>query len=97
MKHKFVHAFEDDPPLGDFEVGLDAPPGARIAFQLDGRDIWLSANRAGWLHLARVCAEMGLHTRSQPGYHFHRTYDWKASPSRGKEVSFELAPESQAE
>ena len=90
MKHKFVHEFEDDPPHGDFEVDLDAPAGTQIQFELEGENIWLSADRAGWLHLARICAEMALHSGSKPGYHFHRSYDWKSSPVPGKEVSFEL-------
>ena len=53
MRHKFVHEFEDDPPHGDFEVDLDVPAGAKIQFDLDAGNIWVSANRAGWLHLAR--------------------------------------------
>jgi hypothetical protein len=94
-KHRFVHEFEDDPPHGDFEVDLDPPPGARVQFRLDGSDIWLSANRPGWLHLARICAEMGLHTESTNGYHFHRGYDWKPSGEPGHEVSFELSDDGE--
>jgi len=93
MKHRFVHEFEDDPPHGDFEVELDTPAGAQIRFDVQGENIWLSTDRAGWLHLARICAEMALHSGSKPGYHFHRSYDWKTSPASGKEVSFELAPD----
>ncbi len=96
MKHRFVHEFEDDPPLGDFDIELDAPQGAHIQFDLNARDIWLSANRAGWLHLARICAEMGLHSQNKPGYHFHRTYDWKDSSGPHNEVSFELSNDEQA-
>src|SRR5712692_3123580 len=88
MKHRFIHEFADDPPRGDFEVDLDVPTGASVRFNLDGQDIWLSANREGWLHLARICAEMALHTENKPGYHFHRTYDWKDSPASGCEVTF---------
>ena len=90
MRHKFVHEFEDD-PRWDFDVDLDPPAGATIKFDLDREDIWLSCNRAGWLHLARICAEMGLRTRFPPGYHFHRTYNWQDFSERGHEVSFELA------
>ncbi len=93
--HRFVHEFEDDPPLGEFDVELDPPPEARIRFDMDGEDIWLSANRAGWLHLARICAEMGLHSEFQPGYHFHRSYDWGDSPKPGQEISFEFAGEEE--
>jgi hypothetical protein len=30
------------------------------------------------------------HRGSRPGYHFHRSYDWKESPGAGQEV-FELS------
>ena len=95
MKHHFEHEFEDDPPLGDFDIELDAPEGARIQFDLNGRAIWVSANRAGWLHLARICAEMALHSQNKPGYHFHRMYDWKDSLGPEHEVSFELSDNGQ--
>jgi hypothetical protein len=95
MKHRFVHEFEDDPPFGDFDIELDTPQGAHIQFDLEGRAIWLSANRAGWLHLARICAEMALHTQNKPGYHFHRTYDWKDSFGPDHEGSFELSQDVQ--
>ena len=84
--HQFVHEFEH----GDFGVDLDLPVGATIRFDLDGKNIWLLANHAAWLHLARICAEMGLHSEVKPGYHFHMTYDWRWSEEPGQEVSFEL-------
>ena len=90
MKHRFVHEFEDEPKRGDFEVGLDSPQGVRIQFKVDGQNIWLSANREGWLHLARISAEMGLHSQAIPGYHFHRSFDWKWSADPNREVTFEL-------
>ena len=96
MKHLFIHSFEDDPPLGDFEVEHEAPAGGRIEFHLDGEDIWLSANRAGWLHLARICAEMGMHRDFVRGYHFHMTYDWQDGGSPGREVTFELIGDDDA-
>lgn len=96
MKHRFVHEFDDDPADGDFEIDLDAPSGAQIRFELEGQNIWLSADRAGWLHLARICAEMAMHTSFKPGYHFHRTYDWKTSAASGTEVSFELGADDES-
>lgn len=91
MKHRFTHEFEDDPLLGDFDVELDPPPGATIRFDVNGAEIWLTANRAGWLHLAKICAEMGLHSGFSAGYHFHRTRDWQGSVEAVPEVSFELS------
>jgi hypothetical protein len=96
MRHRFAHEFEDDPPLGDFDIDLDPPHGTRIQFDVNDKDIWLSANRAGWLHLARICAEMALHSQFKPGYHFHRTADWKDSVGDRHDVSFELLDDGQA-
>jgi hypothetical protein len=92
MRHRFAHEFEDDPPdHGDFDIDLDGPQDARIQFDVNNSEIWLSANRAGWLHLARICAEMALYSQFKPGYHFHRTHDWKDSFGPSHEVSFELS------
>ena len=96
MKHQFVHQFEDDPFLSDFEIDLDPPSAGRIRFEVDGKDIWLSANRVGWLHLARVCAEMGLHSKFKPGYHIHRSFDLSDSSAPLQRVTFELADEGAA-
>jgi hypothetical protein len=96
MRHYFAHGFEDDPPRSDFDLDLDAPDGVRIKCDVNDGEIWLSANRAGWLHLAKICAEMALHSQFKPGYHFHRTSDWKDSEGPKHEVSFELADDGQA-
>ncbi len=91
MRHRFAHEFDDAPTHGDFDVDMTPPDGARIQFDADNGNIWLSANRAGWLHLARICAEMAMHSQFKPGYHFHRTHEWKDGGEMGNEVSFELA------
>ena len=96
MRHRFAHEFEDDPTHGDFDVDLNLPDGARIQFDVKDRDVWLSANRAGWLHLAKICAEMAMRSQFNAGYHFHRAHDWKESSVMGQEVSFELAGDEQA-
>jgi hypothetical protein len=62
-----------------------------VQFKVDGGDIWLSANRSGWLHLARICAEMGLHTESANGYHFHRGYAC-APPLNGRSLARHAGP-----
>ena len=49
--------------------------------------MWLSANRTSWLHLARVCAELGM-ADYEPGYHFHKTFGFKTSDAGGPEISF---------
>jgi hypothetical protein len=38
---------------------------------------------------------MALHSQFKPGYHFHRTSDWKDSEGPKHEVSFELADDRQ--
>ncbi len=88
--HKFVHEFSDDDPLGDFQADGSPPEGATIRFELEGENLWLSCNRAGWQHLARICAEMGMCSEFEHGTHFHTPYDWQGSHRRGHEVSFEL-------
>ncbi len=88
---EFRHAFAEDPPCGDLSVETSVSKDEKIAVNIEnGKDIWLSANKAGWLHLARICAELG--TRElEPGYHFHLTFDFKSSDGKGKEFSFEVA------
>ena len=88
--HKFVHEFSDGDALGDFQADGNPPKGATIRFELEGENLWLSCNRAGWQHLARICAEMGMHSEFEHGTHFHMPYDWQGSHSLGHEVSFEL-------
>ena len=88
--HKFVHEFSDGDALGDFQADGNPPRGATIRFDLEGENLWLSCNRAGWQHLARICAEMGMHSEFEHGTHFHMPYDWQGSHSLGHEVSFEL-------
>lgn len=90
MREQFLHEFEIDLPVGDLDVDLDPPPNATIRFDLNGTELWVAANRAGWLHLARVCAEIALQPNLAPGWHFHRAYDWSESKTPGQEVSFEL-------
>ena len=89
MRHHFEHNFEDDPARSDFDVNLDTPEGARIRVDSGEDGVWVSANREGWLHLARICAEMALHSRFPLGYHFHRRRDRDDAPPT--EVSIELS------
>jgi len=67
----FTHDFDEDPKWGDLSVDLDDPsPNARIAFSAGEDGIWVTANAQGFLHLARIFAELG--TRElEDGYHFH--------------------------
>lgn len=89
---EFKHTFEEDPKHGDLTVEKDANPSEQIKLNVeDGKTVWLAANKAGWLHLARICAELG--TRDlEPGYHFHMDFSFKTSDGDGKgeEVAFEV-------
>lgn len=80
MKKIFKHEFEDCGKDGclSFDVS-DYGPEIRIKMdvQPDG-DFTLVANKAGWLHLAKMCAELGL-GEYQNGYHFHRDGSFKWS------------------
>ena len=89
-QHDFVHRFEDHSETGELSIKTDATGTERIQVEVnEGGKIWLSANRAGWLHLARICAELGM-AAFEPGYHFHKTLDFKASDGSGPEVSLEV-------
>jgi hypothetical protein len=87
---KFVHVFEEEPRYSAFTVDiLDDPPGARIEFQICEEGIWLSANSEGYLHLARIFAELGTRDFGE-GTHFHM-HQWLVNPANSKqEVSLEI-------
>jgi hypothetical protein len=88
-QYQFVHAFDDETADGMLSVDLDLPDGAVIRVDLqDGGEVWLSANPAGWLHLARICAELGL-GQYEPGFHFHRNLRFAWSDGK-PEISFEV-------
>ena len=90
QQHKFLHQFQDGAADGVLSMDTDATETERIQIEIsDGDKIWLSANRTGWLHLARVCAELGMADYA-PGYHFHKTFDFKISDGSGPEISFEV-------
>jgi hypothetical protein len=88
---KFAHEFEETPRYGEISDELfETPAGARIAFSNADNGIWLAANPEGFLHLARIFAELG--TRKLPdGYHFHRS-DW-LKPGQASDTATEVSVE----
>ena len=87
---KFIHEFDLDPANGDLSVETDRGEEQHIKISVeDGQEVWISANKAGWLHLAKICAELG--TRDlEAGYHFHKNFDFKWSSGDEPEISFEV-------
>jgi len=79
MKRKFTHEFEDCSQEGSLSFDSDPSPPVKIQMKVeeDG-DFWVTANREGWLHLARICAELGLGDY-EDGYHFHVDKNFAAS------------------
>jgi len=73
---KFVHEFEEDPQWGDLSVGLAPPEGAIVGVRVDGKAVLLYANSAGFLHLARIFAELGTRDLEEE-YHFHAGPDFE--------------------
>ncbi|MBI3713951.1 MAG: hypothetical protein HY253_13460 [Burkholderiales bacterium] len=68
----FSHEFEDRSTEGMLSIDTDATSSAKIRMTIDTEaGFWMSANREGWLHLARVAAELGL-GKYDEGYHFHK-------------------------
>ena len=75
---RFVYEFQD---VGYLSIH-ECPDDAYISFEvIEGNEIWLLANRAGWLHLARICCQFGMQSDLEPGYHVHIS----------TEVAFELS------
>ena len=88
---EFIHRFEEDTEVAMLSLNVDANDNQRIHIDVEeSGNVWLSANREGWLHLARICAEMGM-MDFKPWYHFHMTFDFQGSDGSGQEISFEVA------
>lgn len=91
QRKEFKHVFRDLSAKGMLSIETDTTGNQRIKIDLekDGK-IWLSANKAGWLHLAKICAELGMGDY-EPGYHFHKSLDFKSGDGREPEISFEIS------
>ncbi len=75
---RFVHEFTDESAEGSLSINTDAEAPAKVRMEVDAEGGFLiRANSEGWLHLARVSAELGL-GRFESGYHFHKDaeYQW---------------------
>ena len=82
MKKTFTYEFEDLGEEGSLSIDEEPTPSACIKLEIDDEQgFWLQANRAGWLHLAKICAELGLGSY-EDGYHFHvdETFSWSSGP-----------------
>jgi hypothetical protein len=67
---KFVHEFEEYPPLSTRTQDISLPEGAIVGVRVDEKAVLLYANSTGFLHLARLFAEIG--TRDlEDEFHFH--------------------------
>ena len=78
MKKLFTHEFVDGSQESGLSIDTDAAPPARIKMKVDKEGgFWLTANSDGWLHLAKVCAELGMGSY-EDGYHFHKdeNFEW---------------------
>ena len=86
-RKSFIHEFQDESQDGCTSINTDAQLPAKIKLEVeDDGNFWLTANREGWLHLARVCAEMGLGD-FKSGYHFHKNSTFQSSEA-APEYSF---------
>jgi hypothetical protein len=88
-QREFHYRFDDLSP-GALSTDLQPPRGAKIVINIeDGNKVWLSANPAGWLHLARICAELGSNPY-ELGFHFHRDFNFGDTVEGGPEITFEV-------
>jgi hypothetical protein len=71
MSLKFNHEFDDLSADGMLFTETDLVPPAKVKLEVDEEGgFWLTANREGFIHLARIFAELGL-GNYENGYHFH--------------------------
>lgn len=85
---RFTHEFEDGSTDGMLSMDTDASSPAKIHMTVDAEGgFWMSANSEGWLHIARVAAELGL-GKYEDGYHFHKDEEFSWSTG-APEFSFE--------
>jgi hypothetical protein len=94
MEKTFTHTVSDSGE-GHIPFTTDASSRQRIEMKVDANgNFWLSANREGYLHLARVFAEIAL--REFPsGFHFHKNANFRFRPEvPGPEFSFGLNDEA---
>ena len=90
QQREFHYRFEDLSGVGMLTTDLQPPRGAKIVINIeDGNRVWLSANPAGWLHLARIGAELGT-SSYKLGFHFHRDFNFGETAGGGPEVTFEV-------
>lgn len=89
---EFIHRFSDCSADGCLSIDARAPSEANLEVSVDSDgNVWLSANRAGWLHFARIAAELGT-SQYEPGFHFHMRPDFRDwSSGQRPEVSLEIA------
>ena len=82
---KFEHTFEQDPALSDLTVDQNMPDGAIAGVRVDGKAVLLYANAAGFIHLARLFAELGVRDLVDE-YHIHFGPDFEDGGCGGDEV-----------
>jgi hypothetical protein len=87
MAPTFSHTFEDLSDDGMLSIDTAAALPAKVRAEVDEHgNVWLIANREGWLHLAKVCTELGLGSY-EDGYHFHQDSHFGDGESK-PEISF---------
>ncbi|MBU1367709.1 MAG: hypothetical protein ABIK26_01660 [Candidatus Omnitrophota bacterium] len=90
QQKEFKYSFQDLSIDGMLSIETNATGNQKIKINLEKNEkIWISANKNGWLHLARICAELGM-GNYEPGYHFHKSFDFQDSEEKNKEINFEV-------
>lgn len=86
---EFSYKLPSNVEAGCLNVELEPPNGADIQFECheNGKKIWITANQKGWLHLAKVFAELGLREDLDEEYHVHRSFEFKDSTEEMPEVT----------
>ena len=91
QQEEFKHIFKDLSEDGILSIETNSTNDQKIKIDLEeNKKIWISANKEGWLHLARICAELGM-GNYEPGYHFHKSFNFQDSSEQEPEISFEIS------
>ena len=86
---RFVHEFEDGSPLAELSVSQELPEGAIAGIRVDQKAVLLYANSEGFLHLARIFAELGTRNLEER-YHLHFGPDFEVNGAGPDEVELTI-------
>lgn len=77
MKTRFEYEFEDESPEAKITLEYEPQDDEALRFGSEERGVFLTANRTGFLCLARLFTKLAL-GNYQPGFHLHIGEDFSS-------------------